>query len=498
MVLAGTLIIASCGSDTDNGSTATAAETTLQVDTTPAATDVETTSTDAPLPTSRFIGNDAFCTPSTDAAAETPTVTDAGITADSISITNVRLRLEDLTQIGFGFDNGDTADQAETFVNIINDVCGGINGRKLVLTTVESSPLAEDPGLEAQQNCTTIAEDESAVAAFSFTGVGDPLASCLTAAHDVIFLTTYDLADSSFEAADGRLFSVNHSPTNILTYAVRELADELAGKKVGVVYGDADPDPQVVDEGLLQEMEAAGIDVVRADVIGCGGGPQCADGIIPSVQGMVADGVEVIFPLLNTLSLPGYLSEMVIQGVQPGQIQFVNTSFLAQDSELVTGKMVEFGGAEAGALYNGAILISGSRAGEHRLPDFEPDPFAVMCNNAYVENSTKVTTPYDFLNDDDNRRASSVASNCSGIRLLARAIEAAGPNPTRADIAAALGDLGEVDSGEGIPSSFTPGKFTAPDAIVRETFHFPCPMPTTNTVGNCILPDSDYLPIPKG
>ena len=37
---------------------------------------------------------------------------------------------------------------------------------------------------------------------------------------------------------------------------------------------------------------------------------------------MIADGVDVIFPLLNVISLPGYLSEMVTQGVKPGQIQF--------------------------------------------------------------------------------------------------------------------------------------------------------------------------------
>ena len=33
---------------------------------------------------------------------------------------------------------------------------------------------------------------------------------------------------------------------------------------------------------------------------------------------MIADGVDVMFPLLNVISLPGYIGEMVTQGVKPG------------------------------------------------------------------------------------------------------------------------------------------------------------------------------------
>ncbi|TPW15307.1 MAG: hypothetical protein FD127_855 [Acidimicrobiaceae bacterium] len=508
LVLVGALVGASCGSDsTSSQETAGPGATTNSTaapDTLPAtsdstaATDPPTTESEPAALVSRFTGTDEFCTAAVDEPTETPTETDPGITADSISITHVRYMLEDLVSIGFGLDNGDAADQVQTFVDVINEQCGGINGRMLDLSMVEESPLSGDPALDARTDCTTIAEDEHAVAAFSFTGIGQPLASCLTTENDVIYLTTYDVSKSEFDQAGGRLFSVNHGPADILTYAVRQVAPLLEGKRIGVVYDDTTPNPEVVQTGLIEALAAAGLEPVRVDVIGCLGEYQCGEGVIPSVQGMIADGVDVIFPLLNTLSLPTYMGELATQGVQPGDIQFYNTSFLAQDSEFVSGKMVEFGGDLAGKIYDGAIIISASRAGEHRLPDFTVDPFVQMCNDTYVANSTKVTTPYDFLDDDGNRQASSVASHCSGIRLLARAIEAAGVNPTRADIAEALANLGPIDSGEGSPSSFVPGKPTAPDVIVQETFHYPCPQPTTNSVGNCILPDTDYLPIPQG
>jgi len=449
---------------------------------------------------SRFTGVDTFCTPAADGADNAPEDVGPGMTSEEVVITNVRLQTEDLVAIGFAFDNGDPTDQAETFVRVINEQCGGIHGRTLTLYTVDLPVpgLGGDADLEAQERCTTIAEDQGAVAAFSFTGVGVPIGSCLTAQNDVIFVTTYDASDSDFEQAQGRFFSFNHKPTDILTFAVRELADQLEGKTIGVVHGDESPDPQVIQQGLLAALDAEGIDVARVDVLDCGDGPVCAGGIIESVQGMRADGVDVIFPLLNTLTLPGYLGEMVLQEFSPGDVQFYNTSYLAMDSELVAGKAVEFGGEDVGLLYNGAILVSASRAGEHRLDDFEPDPFVAMCNRVYAENSDVVSEPYDFLDDVENLIASSVASHCAGVRVLARAIEAAGPNPSRTELAEALASLGDIDSGEGIPSSFTPGKPSAPDVIVRNTFHFPCPVPVTNSVGHCILPDTDFLPIPGG
>lgn len=447
---------------------------------------------------SRFTGTETFCTPPADDVTVQPEDVEPGVTADAVVLTNVRLKLEDLVDVGFAEDVGDTADQVETFVRVVNEECGGINGRRIELNTVEVAVPgfgATDPQVEAQQACTLIAKDQHAIGAFSFTGVGNPLARCLTGPNDVIYVTTYDLGAQDFDAADGMLFSVNHSPADILTYAARHLADELDGQRIGVVYTDTEPNPQVVQEGLVAELERLGLDVARVDAIGCDAGT-CTEGLIESVQGMRSDGVEVIFPMLDTITLPGYLGELVTQGFQPGDVRFVNTSFQAQDSELVTGKIVQFAGEPAAALYDGATIVSGSRAGEHRLDDFAPDPFVEMCNRVYAEHSDVIDAPYDLTDDADNLRASNVASSCSGIRLFARAIEAAGENPTRQDVAAVLTDFGDFDHGESLPASFRPGKPTGPDAIVVETFHYPCPLETDSEAGHCIVPETDFLPLP--
>jgi hypothetical protein len=461
----------------------------------------ETTGTDAPAPVedSRFTGTDAFCAPAEEEPAEAPTASDDGITADSITLAHIRLMLEDLEEIGFAVDLGDQNAYAQAFVDIVNEECGGINGRQIDLQQVEVPVpgFAPDADAVAQEACIRVAEEDRAVAAWSNSGVGVPLAGCLTGPNDVVFATTYDLSSTDFEESDGRLFSTSHSPTDILRYAALELGPELEGKRIGIVHGDTDPDPQVAEEGLVATLEEQGLDVVRVDTIGCPDGPPCTEGLIESAQGMLADEVDVMFPLLDTTSLPGYLAELVTQGAEPGDIQFYNTSFLAQDSELVTGKIIEFGGEDAANLYNGAIFISGAQSGQQREEGFTPDPFTQMCNEAYAEVTGEPV--YDpQAGDDEARFYSSVSGHCAFVRMLARAIEAAGPNPTREDIAAAFGNLGDVDLGEGAPGSFTPGKPTAPDAITRLVFEYPCEIETDTETGHCVQSEGDFLPLPEG
>ncbi|WP_436794594.1 ABC transporter substrate-binding protein [Actinospongicola halichondriae] len=453
------------------------------------------------LPTitdSRFTSTEQFCTPAVEDPEGTPEASAPGITEDAVVITNLRLMTEQLEEIGYAYDSGDTIDQIETFVRIVNEECGGINGRQLQLENLEQSVPGfgdVDPALEAQAGCTTVAEDHQSAIAFSHTGVALPLAACLTEQHDVVYLSVYDLAASDFASADGRLFSVVHSPADVLSFAAHEFADEIEGKRVGVVHGDDVPVPETVQVGLLDTLADLGIEVTRHDVLSCGDDPFCSDGVIDSARAMVNDDIEVIFPLINPGAMPGYISELVTQGAEPGDIEFFTSSFQTGDSELSAGYIVSMGSEDAGRLYDGAQIISHSRAGEHRLEDFEVRPFVEMCHQQYIEHSSVVTEPYDILDDEQNRILSNVSYACMMVRLVARTVEAAGVNPTRADLAAAMGNLGEIDHPEG-PASFTPGKFTAPDAIVRSSFRYPCPVDVNNEVGHCILPDSDFLPLP--
>lgn len=450
--------------------------------------------------TSRFAQLDTFCEPATDEPAEAPEATDEGITEDSVSITHIRVTLEDLAAIGFAIPIGEPAHQIETFVGIINDRCGGIHGRRIDLHLVEAPPLAgegEDPAALAQAACIEATEDNESVIAVSGTGWGGQGgAACVTDAHDTIYLTTYTISPQDLANAENRLYSTALSPADGLRYAASVLHEQGAfeGKTVGVVMADAPGEPEIVEAGLLDTLDELGVEVARVDVIGCAGGNVCSGGLIESVQGMVAAGVDVMFPLLNVISMPGYIQEMVTQGVQPGDVQFYNTDYNAQSGDLVSSKVLVFGGDEAGALYNNTVIISSARTGAFRLPDFEVADFTEMCNREYQEAGGDTYTATD---PETNSAYGATSGSCGFVRIIARAIEAAGPNPTRADIAAAMENLGALDSGAEFPGTFGPGKYTAPNSLNQLRWHFPCDEAMLPFDRICILPEGDPFPIPE-
>ena len=181
---------------------------------------------------------------------------------------------------------------------------------------------------------------------------------------------------------------------------------------------------------------------------------------------MIADGVDVMFPLLNVISLPGYLAEMVTQGVKPGQIQFYQSGYNAQSGDLVSSKVVEFGGRRS----RRALQRHGDRRArrDRRVPPARTSsrPSSARCATA----STRRRAATKYSADRSRRRTRAYGATvgmCTFIRTIARAIEAAGPNPTRKDLAAAVESLGAIDGGDELRRSFGPGKYTAPTRCTR-------------------------------
>jgi hypothetical protein len=493
------LVAAACssGDDDDSASSNTSASSGGKTSSTVGG-DVTALEVDR---TSRFSKADTFCEPTTDKPTETPKATDKGITAKSIAITHIRVTLEDLQDLGFAIPIGDPADQVKRFVGLINDRCGGINGRKLDLSLVEAPPLApagEDPNAIAQAACISATEDHKAVFAFSGSGWGGQGgAACVTDAHDTIYLTTYNITQDEIKNAGNRLYSLALSSADGLEYLARTLNDQGAfdGKTVGIVMQDSPGDPDIVQAGLIDTLQDLGVNVKRVDTLGCGGGNSCTTGVIESVQGMIADGVDVLFPLLNVINLPGYLGEMVTQGVKPGQIQMYQSGYNAQNGDLVSSKVITFAGEDAGKLYNGTKIVAAGATGAFREPGFKPNEFGEMCNREY---QAAGGPKYSASDPATNSPYGATVGSCVYVRLIARAVEKAGPNPTRKSLAAAMESLGPIDTGGEFPGSFAKGKYTAPNALNEMTFHYPCAADMLPFDGMCITPDGKAFPIPSG
>ena len=134
---------------------------------------------------------DTFCIAHEE--AEDRIDTDPGITADAIEVTHMKSRLEDLIDIGFGVDVGDTNDMFERFVNFINTECGGIRGRQLDLGQSEWSPLEGDAAVLAA--CVEATEDRNTVVAMNSSGMQGPGVLCMTEENETNLITTQGLSE---------------------------------------------------------------------------------------------------------------------------------------------------------------------------------------------------------------------------------------------------------------------------------------------------------------
>ena len=272
LLAAGSLFVAAC-SDDDGGTTAPAGNEPGANRETPTEIDRS-----GPLRQARLVLRSPARSPKA-----APKAIDDGITADAVTVTHIRVKLEELAGLGFAVDIGDPNDSAQTFVDLINDRCGGIHGRKIDLQTVEVPALpsgGQDTSSVAQAACIEAAEDQNAVFAFSSSGFGNVGVPCLTQAHEVIFITSYTFSGEDTKQAESRLYSTGLSGEEQLTYMARDLAKRgaLDGKTIGVVRPDLIPDADIVERGLVDVLkDELGLDVKRVDTIGCGGGNQCAD-----------------------------------------------------------------------------------------------------------------------------------------------------------------------------------------------------------------------------
>ncbi len=443
-----------------------------------------------------FMQHDSFCLPHEPAADRVDT--DRGITADSIKVGHIRSRLEDLTGIGFAVPVGDPKEMYEVFVDYINEQCGGIRGRMLDLGYAEADVLGADVDGSRNAACLAMTEDFGAVIVMNSTGFGGTANLCLTEEQQTAFISNSGQPEEFLERAGGLLITMNPSSEETLRFMVSDLlsSGELEGLTLGVAAGNTPGEAEAVEDGLVVPLREAGFEVVF-DVIDCGGGTICFGGTPESVTNMVNAGVDGFFNVLNVVSAPGYIAEMVNQGYEPGDVRFFASEYGAQANELVAGQIAN--NVEAGILYNGARIIDFKTTGEFRDPDFQPNAMAGLCNELYGAHSPSgASHDWRTLGDSAWGMTETV---CHIIRLMARTLYDAGDNPTLADVHEALVNLGPVDVNGMTPASIRPDKTQASDAIQTLDFIFPCdqPLPFIRRSGDpvCITGRNDFRPAPR-
>ncbi len=445
-----------------------------------------------------FMQLDAFChahDPATDRVA-----TDAGIGADSISLVHLRSRIEDFVAFGFGTAVGDVTEMFDTFTAVVNEQCGGVRGRMIDMHTIEVAVVGDTVDHEANAACIEAVEDLDGVILVNSSGFPGSASLCIVEDHETALVSVQTQPGEFMRRGGDRLISLGPTAEEQLSWLALDLIrrGELDGKTVGVAAPDTPGQYEAVEAGLVDVLEANGVEVAVFDQISCQGGNFCTVGVREAAQKMRASGVDVVFNVLNAVSAPGLITEMGEQGYEPGDVQFYASEFNAQAVEIVASKIVAFGGETAGRLYDGAVIQSVLDTGSYRLEGYEPRAFNEMCNDTYGASSAS------GANHESEDRATGTSTYgmtvtvCEIMRIALRAIYDAGDNPTRADIYAALASLGPVDSNEMIPASLRPGKTNTPDVIHSLVFEYPCAQRAPFGAENiCLYPINEYRPAPS-
>ena len=439
---------------------------------------------------------DAFCVPH-GAPTEPLRATDTGIGADTITFVHMRTQIEEIVNLGFAAPVGDPTDMFDTFTRIVNERCGGVWGRKIDLRLVEVAALGVGGvDIDTLRNaaCIKATEEHEAVVLLNATSFQGTAQLCVTEEHDSALIGHQTLPEEYVRRGGGRLFTT----ATTLEANLRALAEYLIsigaldGRRVGVVASNTPGEAEATEASLVVTLQAAGVDVRVFDVLDCAGTSICIGGMAESVQRLFEERVDVLFPTVNAITLPAYITEMVTQGFAPGDVKFYNSDFNSHGNEIVAGLILTFGGDAAGALYDGTVLLVHGDSGRYRLPDYPgATAFDEMCMREYRENSAG-GEDYDPRDPGETNKHGMVGLVCSIYRVALRALYDAGPNPSRADVFAALENLGPVDLVSMLPGSLAPGKWAMGDSLQPVTFRHPCPFEGLGTSANICMVPSDY------
>jgi hypothetical protein len=370
----------------------------------------------------------------------------------------------------------------ETFARVINEKCGGINGRKVDMKLVEVPPTSANIDADRRNACIQATEDLKAPIVLNSSGFQGSALLCITEEHDTILYTSTSGEEDWVNRSKGRLISNAPTLNEYVRYLARYLGNKgvLKGKKIAVVTGDTPGQPEAIDEGLIKTLKNEyGIEVAQFDVIGCKGGSLCTDGTPASVDKLLANKIDVLFPALNVVSLPQYVKEMADKGIKNGQIQMYQSNFNSQAGDLVSSQVVRFGGDAAGALYNGTVAVDPAPAGIWRQSGFQLPPINKMCQDTYNANN-KSGDKWDYMNEEQNTMAGMTATVCTQVRAAARAIYHAGANPTRADLLKAFRGLGPIDVSVMDPGILAPDRPSGADILYELKWNYPCPASTVS------------------
>ncbi len=179
-------------------------------------------------------------------AAGAASPADQGVTAKTIAVGLPYVNFQALKSLGVTINDGNFPDAYQSVISDIN-AKGGINGRKLVLSSVEMNPSVP---ADATSSCTQLTEDDHV-----FVSISPVFPTCYQQTHDTsVIAGSLPEPVTGTAGADFTLIppAANFDP---LQFAAFKKAGYFKGKKVALFYGADSDAPEVkVDQTALKKL----------------------------------------------------------------------------------------------------------------------------------------------------------------------------------------------------------------------------------------------------
>lgn len=370
--------------------------------------------------------------------AVTVAETGRGVTDDTISIGFMHADLSVAAALNLTVDLGPEGDHLQAMFDDLNERCGGIRGRRVVVNTYEFSPI--DPGqMDAACTRATVDDENLFIVGRALLGEG-PL--CITETHAQPYLALLGVPGSFLERSDGRMFTLDGNLDRSLATTVPALMaiDAIdADDHVGVVWGDTTDQNVTVTEALLPSLDAAGItwtDALLPETT------QVCSGYAPAVDRLRDAGVEVVIATLGVLCYPAFVLEATNQGWFP---RYVAPEFANIDADLAAQRM-----ADAGDGFDGAIGLS------YRPNNRDPEGTNPNAWDAHCYDLVATRVDLDWSYPDVRHGAN--ADLCSAAWLINEAAQRAGDTLTHESMVAAMETIDRFPVSADRFGTFSPDK----------------------------------------